>query len=70
MKKGFFILVFILFWFSSVFAFDLDIPLKNFELSGVSVDRITLESGAKKVSVFITVTDEYLADFNDAKLKN
>lgn len=69
MKKGFFILVFILFWFSSVFAFDLDIPLKNFELSGVSVDRITLESEAKKVSVFITVTDEYLADFNDAKLE-
>ena len=69
MKKGFLILVFILL-FSSVFAFDLDIPLKNFEASGVSVDKITLESEAKKVSVFITVADEYLADFNDAKLED
>ncbi len=69
MKKGFFILIFILFWFSSVFALDLDIPLKNFEVSGVSVDRITLESEAKKVTFFITVTDKYLVDFNDIKLE-
>lgn len=69
MKKGFFILVFILL-FSSVFALDLDIPLKNFEVSGVSVDRISLESEARKVTFFITVTDEYLADFNDAKLED
>ena len=38
-------------------------------MSGVSVDRIALESEAKKVSVFITVTDKYLADFNDIKLE-
>ncbi len=69
MKKGFFILVFILFRFSSVFAFDLDIPLKNFEVSGVSVDRITLESEAKKVTVFVTVSEKYLVGFNDAELE-
>ena len=51
MKKVFFIMVFILL-FLPVFAFDFDIPLKNFEVSGVSVDRITLESEAKKVSVY------------------
>ena len=70
MKKWIFILVFILFSISSVFAFDLDIPLKNFEVNGVSVDKISLESEAKKVTVFITVTDGYLADFNDAKLED
>lgn len=67
--KKFSALIFILFCFLSVFAFDLDIPLKNFELSGVSVDKITLESEAKKVTFFITVTDKYLVDFNDIKLE-
>ena len=68
MKK---ILLFIcaVFCFSAVFAAEIDIPLKNFEVSGISVDKISLESEAKKVSVFITVADEYLADFNDIKLE-
>ena len=69
MKQKFLVFVFILLCFFSVFAFDLDIPLKNFEVSGVSVDRITLESEAKNLSVFITVTDKYLADFNDIRLE-
>ena len=69
MRQKFFILIFVFFCFSSVFALDLDIPLKNFELNGVSVDRITLTSEAKKVTFFITVTDEYLADFNDVELE-
>lgn len=69
MRQKFMILIFILFCVSSVFGFDLDIPLKNFEVSGVSVDRITLESEAKKVTFFITVTDKYLAGFDDIKLE-
>ena len=69
MKKGSFVPVFILLFVSSLFALDLDIPLKNLEALGVSADRITLDSGAEKVSVFITVTDEYLAAFDDSKLE-
>ena len=69
MKKGSFVPVFILLFVSSLFALDLDIPLKNLEAGGVSADRITLDSGAEKVSVFITVTDEYLAAFDDSKLE-
>ena len=69
MKKGFFILVFMFFCFSALFAAELDIPLKNFEVSGVSIDRITLESDAEKVSVFITVSENYLADFDDLRLE-
>lgn len=69
MRQKFIILIFILFCVSSVFAFDLDIPLKNFEVSGVSVDKITLESEAKKVTFFITVTDKYLAGFDDIRLE-
>ena len=69
MKKGFFILVFMFFCLSALFAAELDIPLKNFEVSGVSIDRITLESDAEKVSVFITVSENYLADFDDLRLE-
>ena len=58
-----------LFCFFAVFAVELNIPLKNFEVSGVSVDKISLESEAKKVTFFITVTDKYLVDFNDIKLE-
>ena len=67
MKK--FLLVFAVFCFFSVFAAELDIPLKNFELGGVSVDRISLESGEKQVSLYLTVSEKYLSSFNDAKLE-
>ena len=69
MRQKFLFFMFILFCTSFLFAVNLDIPLKNFEVSGVSVDRITLESEAKKVTVFITVPEKYLADFDDIKLE-
>ena len=61
--------MFILFCVSFLFAVNLDIPLKNFEAGGVSVDRVSLESEAKKVTVFITVSEKYLVDFDDIKLE-
>ena len=63
------IIVFAFFCFSALSALDLDIPLKNFEVNGVSVDRISLEGEAGKVTVFITVSEKYLAGFDDIKLE-
>ena len=67
--KKFFILVFMLFCFSAVSAVELNIPLKNFEVKGISVDRISLDTGADKVSVYLTVSEKYLSGFNDIKLE-
>ncbi len=67
--KKIMLFMFAFFCFSAVFAVELDIPLKNFEVNGISADRITLESKAKRVSVFITVSENYLADFDDLRLE-
>ena len=67
--KRFFILVFMLFCFSAVFAAEIDIPLKNFEVKGISVDRVSLDTGADKVSVYLTVPEKYLSGFDDIKLE-
>jgi len=68
MKK---ILLFIcaVFCFSAVFAAEIDIPLKNFEVKGISVDRVSLDTGADKVSVYLTVPEKYLSGFDDMKLE-
>ncbi|MBP5202148.1 hypothetical protein J6253_05360, partial [bacterium] len=69
MKRRIFVLIFMLFCFSSVFAVEIDIPIKNFEVKGISVDRVSLDTGADKVSVYITVPEKYLAGFDDMKLE-
>lgn len=69
MRQKFLVFMFVLFLFPSVFAIDLDIPLKNFEVKGISVDRISLDTGADKVSVYLTVPEKYLSGFNDIKLE-
>ncbi len=69
MKKGFFILVFMFFCFSALFAAELDIPLKNFDVKGISIDRIVVNTETNEASFFVTVPESYLHDFNDIKLE-
>lgn len=69
MKKGFFILVFMFFCFSALFAAEIDIPLKNFDVKGISVDRIVVNTETNEASFFVTVPESYLHDFNDIKLE-
>jgi N-acetylmuramoyl-L-alanine amidase len=69
MKKGFFILVFMLFCFFAVFAAEIDIPLGNFGIKGISVDRIVVNTETNEASFFVTVPESYLHDFNDIKLE-
>ena len=69
MKKGFFILVFMLFCLSAVFAAEIDIPLGNFGIKGISVDRIVVNTETNEASFFVTVPESYLHDFNDIKLE-
>ena len=69
MKKGFFILVFMLFCFSAVFAVEFNIPLKNFEVKGISVDRIVVNTETNEASFFVTAPESYINDFNDIKLE-
>ena len=69
MKKGFFILVFMFFCLSAVFAAEIDIPLGNFGIKGISVDRIVVNTETNEASFFVTVPESYLHDFNDIKLE-
>ena len=57
------------FCFSAVFAVELNIPLKNFEVKGISVDKVSLDTGADKVSVYLTVSEKYLSGFDEMKLE-
>ena len=55
--------------FSAVFAVKLNIPLKNFEVKGISVDRIVVNTETNEASFFVTVPESYLNNFNDIKLE-
>lgn len=63
------VFVFAVFCFFSVFAAEIDIPLKNFEIKGISVDRIVVNTETDEASFFVTVTESYLNNFNDIKLE-
>jgi len=61
--------IFVLFCFSAVFAVEFNIPLGNFEIKGISVDRVVVNTETKAASFFVTVPESYLNDFNDIKLE-
>lgn len=67
--KKFSALIFILFCFLSLFAAEFNIPIKNFEIKGISVDKVSLDTGADKVSLYLTVSEKYLSGFDEMKLE-